>query len=599
MPKQIKLRRGTAAQWTAANPVLAIGEVGVEYDTEKVKVGNGVDAWADLTYVGDVLAHTIDTTNVHGIADTAALYRVAGTDVAVADGGTGSSTAAGARTNLGLAIGSDVAAQHAHPYEPSGAVAAEAAARVADVDAGEAARIAADAAHAAAASHTDQRVPTDASVTNAKVASDAAIAKSKLAPLGIVNADVDAAAAIAKTKLAPLGIVNADVDDAAAIAKSKLAALAIVNADIDAAAAIAKSKLAALAIVNADVDAAAAIAESKLNLASDAAQATASRRSIFTGTPSPPGAAAAGNGVSAAAGNHVHARQTAIVNSEVDAAAAIALSKLAITGTPDGTKYLKDNGTWAGIASTVGIRAAAAADDVFSSGVTGDAQDRFVIDADGTIHIGTGAAAPLIDIGRIGTGNKALQFTSRQPEVSGTEPFFDFYWDHTAVGYQYGGTPFFRFRDNVRTLLEANYYGLKIGSASGTGATVDAVGGSSIVLGNTAITVNGAGGWTKLLLEGASGTYQTRFTHVSTGGGWAVRAVASQTAPLIQLESSAGTVLWSVTVAGLPRWNAAGNEQTTVGAAGAASALPATPTKFLKVVDSAGTTLVIPAYAAA
>lgn len=38
--------------------------------------------------------------------------------------------------------------------------------------------------------------------------------------------------------------------------------------------------------------------------------------------------------------------------------------------------------------------------------------------------------------------------------------------------------------------------------------------------------------------------------------------------------------------------------QTTVGAAGGASALPITPTKFFKVKDSAGTTLVIPAYAA-
>jgi len=47
------------------------------------------------------------------------------------------------------------------------------------------------------------------------------------------------------------------------------------------------------------------------------------------------------------------------------------------------------------------------------------------------------------------------------------------------------------------------------------------------------------------------------------------------------------------------QWGAAALEQTTVGAAGGASALPATPTKFLKVVDSAGTTLVIPAYTAA
>jgi len=42
----------------------------------------------------------------------------------------------------------------------------------------------------------------------------------------------------------------------------------------------------------------------------------------------------------------------------------------------------------------------------------------------------------------------------------------------------------------------------------------------------------------------------------------------------------------------------AGNEQLTVGAAGAASAPPATPTKYLKIKDSAGTTLVVPCYAA-
>lgn len=46
----IKLRRGTAAQWTSANPVLAAGEPGFELDTGKHKIGNGTDAWADLEY---------------------------------------------------------------------------------------------------------------------------------------------------------------------------------------------------------------------------------------------------------------------------------------------------------------------------------------------------------------------------------------------------------------------------------------------------------------------------------------------------------------------------------------------------------------------
>ena len=51
-------------------------------------------------------------------------------------------------------------------------------------------------------------------------------------------------------------------------------------------------------------------------------------------------------------------------------------------------------------------------------------------------------------------------------------------------------------------------------------------------------------------------------------------------------------------VSGKIKWDNSSNEQSTVGAAGGASALPATPTKYLMIVDSAGTTLVIPAYAA-
>lgn len=51
-PVAIKLRRGTAAQWSAANPVLALGEPGFDTTNRILKVGDGVTAWASLQSVG-------------------------------------------------------------------------------------------------------------------------------------------------------------------------------------------------------------------------------------------------------------------------------------------------------------------------------------------------------------------------------------------------------------------------------------------------------------------------------------------------------------------------------------------------------------------
>ena len=67
----------------------------------------GVQAAAEATAASALTAHEADTTAVHGIANTANLYSVGGTDVAIADGGTGASTAAGARANLDLEAGTD------------------------------------------------------------------------------------------------------------------------------------------------------------------------------------------------------------------------------------------------------------------------------------------------------------------------------------------------------------------------------------------------------------------------------------------------------------------------------------------------------------
>jgi hypothetical protein len=48
----IKLRRGTASQWSSINPVLQAGEPGVETDTGKMKIGDGTTAYNSLAYVG-------------------------------------------------------------------------------------------------------------------------------------------------------------------------------------------------------------------------------------------------------------------------------------------------------------------------------------------------------------------------------------------------------------------------------------------------------------------------------------------------------------------------------------------------------------------
>lgn len=50
MAVQIQVRRGTAAEWVAENPLLSQGEIGVELDTLQLKIGNGVLQWNSLPY---------------------------------------------------------------------------------------------------------------------------------------------------------------------------------------------------------------------------------------------------------------------------------------------------------------------------------------------------------------------------------------------------------------------------------------------------------------------------------------------------------------------------------------------------------------------
>jgi hypothetical protein len=120
MAIQIQLRRGTAAAWTSANPTLAAGELVIETDTDKYKIGDGSTAWTSLGYSSlpsTAIANTVVDAKGDIVAATAAdtVSRLAvGTDtyVLTADSGeatgliwaaptTGDITAVVAGTNIG------------------------------------------------------------------------------------------------------------------------------------------------------------------------------------------------------------------------------------------------------------------------------------------------------------------------------------------------------------------------------------------------------------------------------------------------------------------------------------------------------------------
>ena len=54
MATQIQFRRGLSTEWTSVNPILAQGEMGLELDTNKAKIGDGVQNWNALPYSGIV-----------------------------------------------------------------------------------------------------------------------------------------------------------------------------------------------------------------------------------------------------------------------------------------------------------------------------------------------------------------------------------------------------------------------------------------------------------------------------------------------------------------------------------------------------------------
>lgn len=87
---RIQLRNDTAENWTSANPVLLKGEMGVEIDTGKTKIGNGTDNWKTLKYSG------VDEDTIKGIIDN---NRSAFTEVTPNEGETDAQALARVITN--------------------------------------------------------------------------------------------------------------------------------------------------------------------------------------------------------------------------------------------------------------------------------------------------------------------------------------------------------------------------------------------------------------------------------------------------------------------------------------------------------------------
>lgn len=73
-----KLRRDLAADWTSENPILRAGEPGVETDTGKMKIGDGVQSWLTLEYylTEPHIQALIDEAVINGVAGDSA-YEVA------------------------------------------------------------------------------------------------------------------------------------------------------------------------------------------------------------------------------------------------------------------------------------------------------------------------------------------------------------------------------------------------------------------------------------------------------------------------------------------------------------------------------------------
>lgn len=198
---KIQMRRGTAAEWAAANPVLAQGELAFETDTGLTKIGDGATAYASLpayaTYSQMLAAQQLIE---------AALAQLTNFEQAVVDATAASETAVDAAEQATTASQTAVASG-----ETAEVKAGEAAQSAIDADASaDAAAASAGQAATSAQAAEDERVLAETARTGAETARTGAEAAQGIAE----DARDDAQAALA-TLLQITNVVI--VDDASEI----------------------------------------------------------------------------------------------------------------------------------------------------------------------------------------------------------------------------------------------------------------------------------------------------------------------------------------------------------------------------------------------
>ena len=83
MSNRIQLRRDLEAVWAVVNPTLAQGEIGIETDTKKMKLGDGLTSWNSLQYMLNI-PDSINNADLEDAQDGAVLVYDAATQKFVA-----------------------------------------------------------------------------------------------------------------------------------------------------------------------------------------------------------------------------------------------------------------------------------------------------------------------------------------------------------------------------------------------------------------------------------------------------------------------------------------------------------------------------------